>query len=91
MWGPTKWFKPKPGPLSTLDKVILYSFFLLSFIYPIYWLALEPILLVGYLWSIGIMISVLARHECTRCRYFHCPFNMVSDDARKAGLAGDEH
>jgi hypothetical protein len=91
LWGPAKWFKPKPGPLSALDKAILYSFFFLSFSYPIYWLAREPILLAAYLWSIAIMVSVIARHECTRCMHFHCTFNMVSDDAKKDSLPGDEH
>ena len=86
MWGPTKWFKPKLGALSYLDKVILYSFFFISFTYPIYWLALQPELLVVYLWSIGIMVWTLGRYECGRCMHFHCPFNLVGEDVKEACL-----
>jgi len=90
MWGPTKWFKPKTGALTTLDKTILYSFFAISFSYPVYWLALRPELLVIYLWAIGIMVWTLGRYECNRCMNFGCPFNFVKEDVKKACLAGQE-
>jgi hypothetical protein len=90
MWGPTKWFKPKPGALSFIDKVVLYSFFVISFSYPVYWLALQPKLLVIYLWSIAIMVFTLARYECNRCMFFDCPFNFVSDETKKTCLTERE-
>jgi hypothetical protein len=90
MWGPTKWFKPEPGALSLLDKAILYSFFVISFSYPIYWLALQPKLLVIYLWAIGIMVWTLARYECNRCMFFDCPFNFVDEETKKACLMEQE-
>ena len=91
MWGPTKWFKPKPGALSSLDKAILYSFFFISFSYPIYWLIQHPALLVIYLWAIANMVWTLARYECNRCMNFGCPFNLVSEDVKNAYVMEQEH
>jgi hypothetical protein len=83
MWGPTKFFKPKPGPLSRFDKLILYSFFVFAFLFPMYWLIPHPVLLALYLWSILNMVWTLGRYECTRCMHFHCPFNLVSKEMKK--------
>ena len=88
MWGPTKWVRPKPGPLSLLDKAVLYFSFLLAFSFPIYWLAMQPEFLVIYLVSIAVMVLTLARYECNRCMFFDCPFNFVGEDV-KAELTGD--
>ena len=84
MWGPTKWFKPKPGALGFFDKAVLYAFFVISFSYPIYWLIQHPALLVIYLWSIANMVWTLARYECNRCMNFGCPFNLVDQETKKA-------
>ena len=85
-WGPTKFFKPKPGPLSTYEKVILYSMFAVGFFFPFYWLVQQPVLLVIYLWSTGVIVWTYAKYECPRCQYFDCPFNFVSKEARKDSL-----
>ena len=82
-WGPTKFFKPKPGPLKTYEKVILYSLFACGFAFPFYWLIQQPVLLVIYLWSILIMVWTYAKYECPRCQYFECPFNFVRKEVRK--------
>ena len=89
MWGPTKWFKPKPGALSSLDKAILYSFFVLAFSFPLYWLIQQPALLVIYLWAIGIMVWTLGRYECTQCIHFGCPFNAAAKADQSAHVAED--
>lgn len=82
MWGPTKWFRPRPGALSSVDKAILFSFFLLTFLFPMYWLVLQPQLLVIYCLSTVIMVWTLARYECNRCMFFDCPFNRVSRNVK---------
>ncbi len=82
MWGPTRWLVAKTGPLSPVDRVMLYLFFFLAFAFPLYWLALRPFLLIIYLWSIVNMIWTLGRYECNRCMYLHCPFNRFRGDLR---------
>jgi hypothetical protein len=90
MWGPTKWFKHKPGALGSLDKMMLYLFFLLAFSFPIYWLVLRPEFLALYLLSIIIMIWTLGRYECNRCMFFGCPFNRVDKATRDSFLESEK-
>ena len=80
MWGPAKWFSPRPGPLSSVDRAMLYSFLGLAFLFPIYWLVPQPKFLVIYLVSVVVMLVTLARYECNQCMFFDCPFNRVSED-----------
>lgn len=82
-WGPTKFFKPNPGPLSTYERVILYFMFVVGFFFPFYWLIRHPLLLAIYLWSILIMAWTYAKYECPRCQYFYCPFNFVKKEIRE--------
>ncbi len=82
-WGPTKYFRPKPGRIKTYEKFILYFLFACGFAFPFYWLIQEPVLLVLYLWSIVNFVWTYAKYECPRCLYFDCPFNFVSKEARK--------
>jgi len=89
MWGPTKWAKPRQGPLSSFDKTILFSFLILAFSFPIYWLVPQPKFLVIYLLSAVIMLVTLARYECNRCMFFDCPFNRVSKEAKADFLRND--
>ena len=88
-WGPTKYFKPKPGPLRKYEKYILYSIFVIGFLFPFYWLAQDPVLLVIYLWSIVNFVWTYAKYECPRCLYFDCPFNFVKKEAREPFLNKD--
>lgn len=83
MWGWPKLFRPRPGALSSLDKAMLYSFFLLAFSFPMYWLVMLPQFLALYLLSIVVMVLTLARYECSRCMFFNCPFNRVAEDVQK--------
>lgn len=82
LWGPMKWARPRPGALSSFDKAMFYSFLVLAFSFPIYWLVPQPKFLVIYLISMIIMLVTLARYECTRCMFFDCPFNRVSEEAK---------
>ena len=90
MWGPTKWAKPRSGPLGSLEKAMLYLFFLLAFSFPMYWLILQPQLLVIYLLSIIVMAWTLGKYECPRCMFFNCPFNRVSKSVRDDFLKENE-
>jgi len=90
MWGPTKFARPRQGPLSSFDKVMLFSFLILAFSFPIYWLVQQPKFLVIYLLSAVIMLVTLARYECTRCMFFDCPFNRVSTDIKNEFLRKTE-
>jgi len=82
MWGPTKWFRPRPGPLAALEKAALFLFFVIAFSFPIYWLVPQPKLLAIYIVTVGIMLATLTRYECNRCMFFDCPFNRVSKEAK---------
>jgi len=90
MWGPTKWAKPRTGPLSTFEKAMLYLFFLLAFAFPMYWLAMHWELLVLYLITIVNMAWTLGRYECPRCRFFNRPFNRVPRSVRDEFLKENE-
>jgi len=80
MWGWPRLFKPRLGALSSLDKAMLYLFFLLAFSFPMYWLVMQPQFLAIYLVSIVVMVLTLARYECSRCMFFDCPFNRAAGD-----------
>jgi len=90
MWGPTKWAKARPGPLSSFEKAMLYLFFLLAFAFPMCWLVLRPELLVLYLITIINMAWTLRRYECPRCMFFNCPFNCVPKSVKDDFLKENE-
>lgn len=81
-WGIPKHFKPRPEPLSILDKTVSTIVLVLIILFPIYWLRLQPALLVIYVLAWGVAMATLRRYECRRCVYFKCPSNCVPEDAR---------
>jgi hypothetical protein len=83
-WAIPKRFKPRPGPLSALDKLVTAVTFVLIILLPTYWLSLQPSLLVIYALSWGVAIATLRRYECRRCVYFDCPSNRAPE-----GLKGN--
>jgi len=86
MWGWPRLFKPRPGARSGFDKMMFYSYFLLAFLFPMYWLILQPILLALYCLSGVVMVWTLRRYECNRCLFFDCGFNCVSPDEKEEFL-----
>ena len=90
MWGPTKWAKPRPGPLSNFEKAMLYLFFFIAFSFPIYWLILQWQFLILYLISIVNMAWTLGRYECPHCMFIHCPFNRVPQRVKDELLKENE-
>jgi len=82
-WGIPKRFKPRPEPLTILDKIVITMVVILVLLLPAYWLWLQPALLVIYVLSWGVMIATLKRYECRRCVYFDCPSNCVPEELNK--------
>ena len=82
-WWMPKFFKAKSGPLSPLEKTVSVITLLVIIMLPIYWLLLQPGLLVIYLLPIGVLGLTLRRYECKRCVYFQCPSNCVPEKLKK--------
>ena len=82
-WGVPKFFKPDPGPLSLLDKAMTFLAVAVIMLLPVYWLILQPGLMIIYILSIAAFFITVRRNECARCIYFNCPVNAVSESIRK--------
>ena len=81
-WGVPKIFEERPGPLSFHEKAISIIAPVVWVLFPLYWLILEPGLLVIYLLSLVVFGLSVRRNECTRCVYVHCPVNCVPENVR---------
>lgn len=79
-WGVPKFFKEKPGPLSLLEKSVALLTPLVVTLLPLYYLLLQPGLLVIYFLSVIVLCTTLRRYECKRCIYSQCPANCVKED-----------
>lgn len=77
-WGLPKFFKQRPGPLSTMEKVCSIMGPALVILYPIYWLFQEPGLLLVYVLSIVVFGASIRRNECAHCIYTDCPANTAN-------------
>lgn len=79
-WKIPKFFKETPGPLSLLEKVVsLFTLFIIILL-PLYWLLLEPGLMVIYFLSAAVVATTIRRYECRRCIYTQCPSNCVPEE-----------
>ena len=85
-WGIPKYFKARPEPLTLLDKTLTLVSATLIVSLPVYWLWLQPGLLVIYILSCGVMAATLRRYECPRCVYLKCPANCVPKDFRHSNF-----
>jgi hypothetical protein len=83
IWGLPKKFAPRPGPLDKLDIVVTVAASGLLLVFPVYWLLLEPGMLIIYGLSLGGVIAAVRRNECERCIYYECPANKVPADLRQ--------
>ena len=82
IWGLPKWFAPRSGSLTKMDISVAWGAFILLVAFPIYWLILEPGLLIVYGLSFGTLVAAVRRSECERCIYFECPANQVPASLR---------
>lgn len=78
-WGLPKFFKKRPGSLDAVEKMITFSTTIVLLIFPIYWLLMEPGLLIVYTLSLIGLGAAIYRNECKRCIYFECPANKVPE------------
>ena len=79
-WGVPKFFKEKSDPLSLFDKAVALFTPIVIILLPVYWLLLQPGLLVIYFLSVIVLCTTLRRYECRRCIYSQCPANCVKKD-----------
>ena len=78
-WGIPKFFKEKSGPLTLLEKTVALVIPLVIVFLPLYYLLLQPGLLVIYFLSVIILGATLRRYECKRCIYSQCPINCAEN------------
>lgn len=78
-WRFPRLFNYRPGPYRFRDKfmTILATIVLLGF--PVYWLFLEPGLLIIYVLSLIVFFISVRRNECVRCIHRHCPVNSAPE------------
>jgi hypothetical protein len=81
-WGMPKFFKPRPGPLSLLDKTVAFMAPAILIIFPLYWLFQQIGLLIIFGLSLIAFLSTVRRNECRRCIYFDCPANKAPEEMK---------
>lgn len=67
--------KRKTTPLSTSEKLLFYTYFIVVPVFPVYWLLANPFLLIVFLIPVGTWYLGQFFRFCKRCRVEHCPFN----------------
>lgn len=65
----------KTTPLSTLEKLLFYAYFILLPVLPVYWLLANPSLLVAFFVAVAMWYLGQFFRFCKRCRVEQCPFN----------------
>ena len=80
--GVPKIFKARPGPPSSFEKAVTVLGALPMFLFPVYWLIRDPLLLGTYIVSWTLFFLTARRYECVRCINFECPMNRVPADVK---------
>jgi len=75
--GVPKIFKARPGPHSPFEKIVTILGALSVFLFPVYWLIRDPLLLGAYIVAWAFFFLTARRYECVRCINFECPMNRV--------------
>ncbi|MDQ1275797.1 MAG: hypothetical protein QG610_1372 [Euryarchaeota archaeon] len=75
--GVPKIFKARPGPHSPFEKTVTILGALSVFLFPVYWLIGDPLLLGAYAVAWALFFLTVRRYECVRCTNFECPLNRV--------------
>jgi len=83
IWGIPKYFKSREGPLSLFEKIMVLTGLIVIVLFPMYWLLLQPHLLIIYSLSWAVLGLTIKRYECIRCIHFHCPVNSVPEELKK--------
>jgi hypothetical protein len=83
--GSPKLWKYRPGPMSSMEKLVFFGGFLAVWGYPLVFFiwAGTWLLLLVYLISVTGFFMTLLLFLCTRCMNFACPLNKVDQDTRR--------
>ncbi len=82
-WGVPKFFPPRPGSLSFLEKSVSIAAPVILVLFPLYWLIQAPQLLIIFVLSLAVLLATARRYECRRCVFFECPSNCVPDELKE--------
>jgi hypothetical protein len=81
-WGLPKFFNPRPGALNLVDRSVTIGAPAVLLIFPLYWLCMEPGLLILYILSLAGFGATVYRNECGRCIYLECPMNKTPEEVK---------
>ena len=78
-YGALKLWKYRPGPMNTLEKLILIAGFVTVWGYPLIYIVLDKnwTTLVFYILLVTMFFMVLQNKNCVRCINLSCPLNRV--------------
>ncbi|HOA67678.1 MAG TPA: hypothetical protein PK669_02905 [Methanosarcina thermophila] len=88
--GVPKLFKARPGSHSPFEMAMIVLGALPVFLFPVYWLVREPIMLGAYIVAWVLFILTARRYECIRCINFECPVNRAPAGVKIAFKKGDD-
>jgi hypothetical protein len=83
-YGSPKLYKYRPGPMTIIEKIVLFGGFAIVWGYPLPFLFLgeQPFLLVVYsMTTIGFFMTLI-NFMCSQCMNFACPLNRVDEKVR---------
>jgi hypothetical protein len=85
-YGSPRLWKYRPGPMSTMEKIVFEAGILLVLGYPLAFLLMGPqwFLLAIYLLTAASGFVTLKRSFCSQCMNFACPLNNVDVNVRNA-------
>jgi hypothetical protein len=75
--GVPKIFKARPESHSPFEKAMAVLGALTMFLFPVYWLIRDPLLLGAYIVAWALFFLTARRYACVRCINFECPMNRV--------------
>ena len=83
-YGSPKLWKYRPGPMSTMEKIVFFFGMIAVFAYPVVFAALTGMdwLLALYLAFLLLGAFMLRRFLCVQCFNFACPLNRVDAATR---------
>jgi hypothetical protein len=78
-WGFPKLFAPRAGGYDNLDLAVSGLAAVAFALFPLWWLAREPLLLVVYALSLAGFGAAIYRNECEQCIHLECPANRAEE------------
>lgn len=84
-YGSPKLWAYRPGPMSTVEKVVFLGGFALVWGYPLAALLVgrQWLLLIAYILSTAAFFATLKKFLCSQCMNFACPLNSVDESVRR--------